>query len=145
MPDAWDFFSRPENLDILTPPEMAFQILGGDLPRMFAGQIICYRIRLAPMLWVRWVTEITHVEEGRSFVDEQRAGPYKFWHHRHSFRADGPDHIVMDDLVHYALPFGPLGSVAHAAYVRRQLARVFAYRRQVLADRFGESEGEGES
>ncbi|MEZ5305316.1 MAG: hypothetical protein R3F11_32440 [Verrucomicrobiales bacterium] len=96
------------------------------------------------MLWVRWVTEITHVEEGRSFVDEQRLqGPTSSGTIATPSAMTVPRHIVMDDLVHYALPFS-----ARVGRPRRlrpgQLARVFAYRRQVLADRFGEREGEGE-
>ena len=103
---------------------------------MYEGQIVTYRIRIAPFVRVTWVTEIKCVEEGRSFVDEQRFGPYKFWHHRHEFEAvDGG--VRMRDVVRYALPFGPLGSIAHALFVRRRLEWIFAYRKRVLAARFG--------
>jgi ligand-binding SRPBCC domain-containing protein len=87
------------------------------------------------MLRVRWVTEIKCVEEGRSFIDEQRFGPYKFWHHRHLF-APAPGGVLMTDVVHYGLPFGPLGTIAHALFVRRKLEWIFGFRKQILARRF---------
>ncbi len=133
---AWAFFSSPGNLNEITPPDLGFEITSPPEPRMREGQIITYRIRIAPFVRVTWVTEIKCVEEGRSFVDEQRFGPYKFWHHRHEFEAvDGG--VRMRDVVRYALPFGPLGSIAHALFVRRRLEWIFAYRKRVLAARFG--------
>ena len=96
---------------------------------MYEGQIITYRIRVAPAVKVTWVTEIKCVDEGRSFVDEQRFGPYKFWHHRHSFEAvDGG--VLMRDKVHYALPFGIFGAIAHGIFVRRKVERIFRSRRR---------------
>lgn len=133
---AWAFFSSPANLNQITPPDLGFEITSPPEPRMYEGQIVTYRIRIAPFVRVTWVTEIKCVEEGRSFVDEQRFGPYKFWHHRHDFEpVDGG--VRMQDVVRYALPFGPLGSIAHALFVRRRLEWIFAYRKRVLAARFG--------
>ena len=85
LQDAWDFFSIPENLDRITPPDMSFEILTGAGERTFAGQIISYKIRPLLNIPMRWVTEITQVKEGVYFIDEQRFGPYKFWHHVHIF------------------------------------------------------------
>jgi ligand-binding SRPBCC domain-containing protein len=134
--EAWEFFSSPANLDAITPDDLGFRITSPELPRMFEGQIITYRVKIAPLLWVPWVTEIKCVDEGRSFVDEQRFGPYRFWHHRHHFEAvDGG--VLMTDLVHYGLPFGPLGDLAHALFVRRKLEWIFRFRKRVLAKRFG--------
>jgi ligand-binding SRPBCC domain-containing protein len=136
MEEAWEFFSSPANLDAITPDDLGFRITSPELARMFEGQIITYRVKIAPLLWVPWVTEIKCVDEGRSFVDEQRFGPYRFWHHRHHFEAiDGG--VLMTDLVHYGLPFGPLGDLAHALFVRRKLEWIFGYRKRVLAERFG--------
>ena len=134
--DAWAFFSTPRNLDAITPPDMGFRIeSGGDEP-LHDGQIITYRIRLAPLVEVSWITVIQSVEPGHAFVDEQRFGPFKFWHHRHVFEpVEGGTRI--HDRVHYALPFGPLGSLVHILVVRRQLERIFQYRRDILARRFG--------
>ena len=90
-------------------------------------------------MWSRgmsWVTEIKCVAEGTSFVDEQRFGPYKFWHHRHEFEPV-PGGVMMRDTVHYALPFGPFGALAHWIFVRRKLAWIFSCRKQILTKRFG--------
>jgi ligand-binding SRPBCC domain-containing protein len=133
---AWEFFSSPRNLDAITPPDLGFRIVRLHSDTMHEGQIIEYRVKVAPAVWIPWVTEIKAVEEGRAFIDEQRAGPYRFWHHRHLFEAvEGG--VKMTDLIHYALPFGPLGSIAHALFVRRKLEWIFGFRREELARRFG--------
>jgi ligand-binding SRPBCC domain-containing protein len=134
--EAWDFFSSPANLDSITPDDLGFKITCPPPGRMFNGQIITYRVRIAPLVHVTWVTEIKCVEEGRAFVDEQRFGPYRFWHHRHEFEA-APGGVLMRDKVHYALPFGPFGAIAHALFVRRKLEWIFNFRRDLLARRFG--------
>lgn len=132
---VWPFFASPANLDALTPPEMRFRITSEPEAAMAAGQIITYRIRLAPGVTTGWVTEITHLEEGRMFVDEQRAGPYRFWHHRHRFQERDGGTVVGDD-VHYALPLGPIGELAHALDVRHRLGRIFDYRAAALERHF---------
>ncbi len=136
MAEAWDFFSSPANLDEITPDDLGFKITSPLAGKMFDGQIITYRVRIAPLVHVKWVTEIKCVEEGRAFVDEQRFGPYKFWHHRHEFE-EVPGGVLMRDKVHYALPFGPIGTIAHALFVRRKLEWIFGFRRELLARRFG--------
>ena len=85
---------------------------------MRPGMIISYRIHPIFRLRLSWVTEITHVQEPHSFVDEQRFGPYKFWHHQHRFR-EVPGGVEIRDIVNYALPFGPLGRIAHSTVVGR--------------------------
>ncbi len=133
---AWDFFSDPRNLGRMTPPSLAIEITSGPPPRMVPGMIITYTIRPLLGIPVRWVTEITHVREPHLFVDEQRFGPYRFWHHQHHFReVDGG--IEIADLVHYSLPFGVIGRVLGGSYVRRQLAGVFSFRRTFLEETFG--------
>lgn len=134
--EAWEFFSTPRNLDDLTPPDIGFEIVSQPGESLYEGQILCYRIGVLPGFTADWVTEIKAVEEGRSFVDEQRFGPYRFWHHRHTFE-DTPGGVLMRDLVHYALPFGPLGAIAHRLFVRRKLEAIFAFRREALIKRFG--------
>lgn len=127
---VWEYFSTPRNLDALTPPEMKFRILGNPGP-MHTGQLIAYRIRIFPACWVNWLTEIRHVTPGVSFVDEQRIGPYRLWYHEHRFESrDGG--VLMTDRVTYALPFGPLGDLVHSLWVRRQLGRIFDYRRTAV-------------
>jgi ligand-binding SRPBCC domain-containing protein len=136
LAEAWDFFSSPRNLDEITPGDLGMKLLTLSGDKMYEGQIITYRVKVAPLTWVGWVTEIKSVEEGRSFVDEQRFGPYRFWHHRHTFE-EIEGGVRMRDLVHYALPFGPFGALAHAVFVGEKLKRIFAFRRQELEKRFG--------
>lgn len=133
---AWEFFSSPKNLDEITPPDVGFETTSDAGERLYEGQIITYRIKLAPGLWMPWVTEIKGVDAGRSFIDEQRFGPYKFWHHRHTFEAV-PGGTLMRDLVHYGLPFGPFGSIAHGLFVGAKLKLIFDFRKQELTRKFG--------
>jgi ligand-binding SRPBCC domain-containing protein len=134
---VWPFFSDPANLPRITPPHMQFVVLSpsrGD--RIYAGQLIEYKLRPLPWLRTRWLTEITQVEEGHYFVDEQRQGPYSLWHHQHHFR-EIQGGVEMTDLVHYTIPLGPLGDLANAFFVRRRLEEVFRYRRQQVEAIFG--------
>ncbi|HMX41742.1 MAG TPA: SRPBCC family protein, partial [Saprospiraceae bacterium] len=105
------------------------------LGKMYAGQIITYTIK--PLLGIPlfWMTEITHVQPGQFFVDEQRVGPYSIWHHEHHFRAVA-DGVEMTDLVHYRVPLGCLGDLANWLFVRRQLEQIFDYRYQKLEATF---------
>jgi ligand-binding SRPBCC domain-containing protein len=131
---AWEFFSNAGNLAKITPPSLGFEVTSKLPERMHAGMIITYRVRPLFGVPVRWVTEITHVDEPRLFVDEQRFGPYRFWHHQHHFR-EIPGGVEVRDLVHYALP--PGAGPARAFLVAPRLEEIFAYRRQVLEKTFG--------
>lgn len=106
---------------------------GGD--RMYAGQIISYKVTVMPLVRVRWTTEITHVQEPNYFADEQRFGPYALWHHKHHFKSvDGG--IEMTDEVDYAIPLGFLGRLAHWLFVGRAVNRIFDHRYTVLEKHF---------
>jgi ligand-binding SRPBCC domain-containing protein len=135
---AWAFFSDPGNLSRITPPDMAFQVTSPLPPAAYAGLMIRYRVRPLLGIPVTWVTEITHVQPRDYFVDEQRIGPYRLWHHEHHFR-EVPGGVEMRDIVHYALPLGALGAWIDRLIVGPRVARIFAYRRQVLARMFGEA------
>ncbi|PZO33584.1 MAG: cell division inhibitor [Flavobacteriaceae bacterium] len=134
---AWEFISNPKNLEIITPKSMQFRTLSGDEKEMFAGQIIHYKITPLFGISMQWVTEITHVQEQKFFVDEQRFGPYAFWHHKHFLKAI-PGGVEMEDIVHYKLPMGLLGQLAHPFMVKPKLDEIFAYRRKKLIEFFGE-------
>lgn len=134
---AWDFFSRPENLARITPPDLGFEVTSPLPERMYAGMIVSYRVRPFGGLRVPWVTEITHCREPEFFVDEQRAGPYRFWHHQHCFQAVAGG-VEMIDLVHYRLPLGRLGDLLGGRLVERRVNGIFAYRRRALAELFDE-------
>lgn len=137
-PEAvWDFFATPRNLDRITPAAMAFHLVRGGDERMYAGQMIEYRIGLLPGVRTRWLTEITHVCPGDYFVDEQRIGPYRLWHHEHRFApAPGGRGVTMTDCVTYAVGWGPLGEALHALWIRRRLAEIFDFRARAVAELF---------
>jgi ligand-binding SRPBCC domain-containing protein len=132
--DIWAFFSTPVNLNAITPDNLRFEITSSLEPKLYPGQIISYRIELLPGIKWLWVTEISHVQEGLYFVDEQRYGPYAFWHHKHFF-IECKDGVTMIDHIHYALPFDPLGRLFHAA-IRGRLEQIFNYRYQVLERKY---------
>lgn len=133
---AWDFFSDPKNLKEITPPYMGFDILSGGNETMYPGQIIQYKVTPIAKIPMRWVTEITHVEEGKYFVDEQRFGPYALWHHKHFF-SPIKNGVQMRDCIDYKLPLGWLGQWFQPLVVRPRLEEIFNYRKQVLTERFG--------
>lgn len=136
LPEAWEFFSTPKNLAKITPEHMGFQILylsGGD--KVYAGQIIQYKVSVLPGIKVNWVTEITHVQEPLHFIDEQRFGPYSLWHHQHHFK-EVRGGVEMTDEVNYAIPFGYLGRLAHWIFVGREVNRIFEHRFKVLEKYF---------
>ncbi len=132
---AWRFFSNPKNLEEITPPWLNFSMDSPGKERMYAGMILKYRIRLPGGVPTQWITEITHVREPEFFVDEQRIGPYRFWHHQHRFHPERGG-VRMEDEVHYGLPLGWLGNMAHALWVKNQLRAIFDFRFQHLARRF---------
>lgn len=137
LDEAWGFFSSPENLKEITPEHLGFRITSKYHGKeMYPGQIISYIVRPVLGIPLEWVTEITHVEDRHFFVDEQRFGPYAFWHHQHIFReVDGG--VEMRDIVHYKVPLGILGDIANALFVKHELKRIFDHRYQVLEQRFG--------
>lgn len=136
LDEAWDFFSSPKNLKEITPDYMGFHIRSDYDGKMYPGQIIEYTVKPVLGIPMYWMTEITQVKELEFFIDEQRVGPYNMWHHQHFFKKiDGG--VEMDDLIHYRLPLGILGSFAHVLFVKKQLQGIFDYRYQVLEERFG--------
>ncbi len=104
---------------------------------MYPGQIIEYKVKPLLGIPVYWMTEITHVEKERYFVDEQRFGPYSLWHHQHHFRAI-PGGVEMTDIIHYKVPFGFLGDIAQWLVVKKNLQKIFTYREQSVVQRFGQ-------
>ena len=138
---AWDFFSTPSNLKEITPSNLGFNIVSkhhGEA--MYAGQIIEYKVAPLLNIPIYWMTEITHVEDKKFFVDEQRYGPYSMWHHQHHFKAiEGG--MEMTDIVHYKLPLWFLGDIANVILVKKQLSGIFNYRFKAVDEKFGKWQG----
>jgi ligand-binding SRPBCC domain-containing protein len=129
---AFAFYADALNLEAITPPWLAFRVATPGPIEMRTGTLIDYRLRLHGVP-VRWRTRIAVWEPPERFVDVQVRGPYALWEHTHTFEPDGPDAVVIRDRVHYALPFGALGRLAHALIVRRDLERIFDHRRRAVA------------
>lgn len=133
---AWDFFSSPKNLAVITPKELNL-VPTSELPEeMYPGMFIEYTVR--PLLGIptKWVTEITHVVENKFFVDEQRHGPYAIWHHQHHFEPINGG-VKMTDIIDYRLPLGPLGLIMQKLIVGKKVESIFAFRERKLNELFG--------
>ena len=124
---AWAFFSNPANLAEITPDNLRFKILSAGGGEMYPGQIIEYYVHPLLNIPLYWMTEITHVQPMKYFVDEQRFGPYSLWHHQHHFK-EVTGGVEMTDIVHYKLPLWFLGDMANALFVKKQLKGIFDYR-----------------
>ncbi|NRT11123.1 SRPBCC family protein [Flavobacterium sp. 14A] len=131
LEECWAFFSSPKNLQKITPGDMGFQITDFDGKDMYAGQIIQYKVSPLAGVKISWVTEITQVKDKAHFIDEQRFGPYAFWHHKHFFEAT-PQGVKMTDVVHYGLPLGFLGRIMNSLIVEGKLNEIFAHREKMV-------------
>lgn len=137
MQEVWDFISSPKNLKLITPEHMGFDIMTNKLPsKMYPGMIIKYKVSPLWNIKTTWVTEITHMKEGEYFVDEQRIGPYKMWHHQH-WITPIKDGVFMNDIINYQPPLGFLGLVANNLIIKQKLEEIFQYRSRKLKERFG--------
>lgn len=133
--EAWSFFSSPKNLESITPKDLSFKITSNDLKGAYSGQIVTYKIGIFPIIKTNWVTEIKNVVSGESFIDEQRFGPYKMWHHQHMFQPDGEGTMVTD-VIHFKLPFGLIGHLMYTLFIKKKLTQIFEYRKIHLASKF---------
>lgn len=133
---AWDFFSNPANLQAITPEKMSFKIISAHHgEKMYSGQIIEYKVKPVLGIPLYWMTEITHVEDKKFFVDEQRFGPYSLWHHQHHFKEMNGG-VEMTDIVHYKIPFWFLGDIANSFFVKNKLKNIFDYRYKKIEEIF---------
>lgn len=137
LDEAWDFFSSPKNLKEMTPKELNL-VPKSELPdRMYPGQFIEYKVKPVLGIPMTWVTEITQVREREFFVDEQRVGPYKIWHHQHHFK-EIEGGVEMTDIIDYLLPLGPIGVLTEWLFVGKQIKGIFEFRHKRLVELYGE-------
>ena len=135
--EAWDFLSSPSNLELITPKSMDFNITDYDKKKAYPGQIIQYTVKPLLGIKINWVTEITQVQDKEFFVDEQRFGPYSFWHHKH-FINEIENGVLMEDVIHYKIPLGPIGVLLNFLFINSKLKSIFKYRKQELIKTFGD-------
>ncbi|HSR17659.1 MAG TPA: SRPBCC family protein [Ignavibacteriaceae bacterium] len=133
--EAWNFFSNPGNLSKITPPWLNLKITSKLPDIMYEGMIISYKVY--PFLGIpsNWITEITSVKEKNFFIDEQRFGPYKFWHHQHHFKEIN-EGVEMEDIVHYAIPFDPFSRPLNHFLVGKKIKKIFEFRKEVIKKLF---------
>lgn len=135
--EVWDFFSNPRNLAEITPPDMHMRITNEvDTGSLYEGMIINYTLFPFLNLPVRWSTQITHVGKPYEFWDEQKYGPYEYWHHRHLFR-EIPEGVEMTDIIEYKTPFGFFGEMLNQLLIHSRLEYVFSYRKKKIEEIFG--------
>jgi ligand-binding SRPBCC domain-containing protein len=140
LDEVWDFISSPENLKKITPAHMGFVITTGEnsLKKMYPGMIVGYEVSPFLGLKMNWVSEITQVNEKKFFIDEQRVGPYKMWHHEHHLE-EGDSGVYIRDIVTYVPPFGVLGIIANSLFIKKQLDEIFNYRFERLEEIFNKN------
>ena len=136
LDQAWELLSNPNNLQLITPPEMGFKIVSGNDRPLFAGQIIEYRVTPLLNISTRWISEITHIEHKKYFIDVQLYGPYSFWQHAH-FLKEIEGGVEVEDLIHYNVPAGFLGKWLHPVLVKPKLNEIFNYRKNKLIELYG--------
>jgi ligand-binding SRPBCC domain-containing protein len=136
LEEVWPFFATPENLEEMTPDALRMTIITPKPLVMKDGALFDYVVQThgVPM---RWTTYIADYAPPHRFVDVQLKGPYSLWHHTHTFESLPNGGTAIEDTVRYAMPFGPLGAIAHALLVKRDLESIFAYRHKMIVDKFG--------
>ena len=129
--DVFDFFSKPENLSVITPNKMDFKILTPSPIEMKEGTLIDYTVKIMSFP-IRWRTLITKYDPPNMFIDQQLKGPYSMWHHTHLFEKTNDNETLIKDVILYAVPFSFIGSITHSLYIKRDLENIFDYRSQEI-------------
>ena len=134
--EAWDFLSSPNNLELITPKSMDFNITDWDKKKAYPGQIIQYTVKPLLGIKINWVTEITQIRDKEFFIDEQRFGPYTFWHHKH-FIKEIEGGVIMEDVIHDKPPCGIIGVLLNFLFINSKLNTIFKHRELELIKTFG--------
>jgi len=132
---VWEFFSSPSNLSKITPPEMGFLITSPVQTEMYPGMFITYKVSPALGIKLEWVTEITQVSSKKFFIDEQRLGPYRIWHHEHHFR-EVEGGVEMHDKLYYQVPLGFIGRLADLFFIQNKVKQIFRFREKRILELF---------
>ena len=135
--DVFSFFSQPNNLSLITPPRLKFDILTPLPIKMKEGQLIDYSLTIMYFFKLHWRTLITDYERPYKFIDQQIKGPYSLWHHTHIFEEKDGGTVIYDNVT-YAIPFGVIGRLIHALYIKYDVQSIFKYRHKILNQIFSE-------
>jgi ligand-binding SRPBCC domain-containing protein len=135
LEEAWDYFSNPVNLSDITPKWLHFRVDSSLPEKIYPGLILTYQIKPIARIPLTWATEVTHIKENEYFVNEQRFGPYAFWHHQHHFRPLA-NSVEMTDIIHYGVPFGMVGRMLHPLLVEKKVKDIFEYRKKKIKNIF---------
>ena len=133
LEESWNFLKNPANLNLITPADLHFLIISPVPEDMFDGLIIEYRVTIPILGPKKWVAEIKHIRHKKSFVDEQRYGPYSFWYHYHELN-ETPEGVKLIDRVHYSVPYGIFGVLLHKLFIQKTLQRIFDYRQEKISE-----------
>lgn len=133
---AWEFFSRPENLNLITPSYMNFRIQNQVPDEMYEGLLIIYKVSPLFNIPLTWITKITEIKYQSYFIDEQIKGPYKIWHHEHHFKELGENKILMTDLLYYDVGYSFIGNMIEKLIVKKKVESIFEYREKKLKEIF---------
>ena len=134
---VFDFFSKPENLSVMTPPKMNFRIFTPSPIDMKEGALIDYTINIMFMP-IRWRTLITKYDPPNIFVDQQLSGPYSMWHHTHTFEQLSDNETLIKDEVIYSIPFSFIGKIIHYLYIKGELEKIFTHRENKIEQIFND-------
>ena len=133
--DVFNFFSKPENLSVITPSKMGFKILTPSPIEMKEGALIDYTVKIIG-LPIRWTTLITKYDPPNLFIDQQLKGPYSMWHHTHNFKKLNDNETLIEDIVIYSVPYSFIGGLIHSLYIKRDLEKIFSYRSKKIKEIF---------
>lgn len=133
LEESWNFLKNPANLNLITPADLDFLIISPVPEEMFDGLIIEYRVTIPILGSMRWLAEIKHIRHKKSFVDEQRHGPYTLWYHYHEL-TETPEGVKLVDRVHYSVPYGIFGHLLHRIFIKKMLQRIFDYRQAKISE-----------
>ncbi|RNA63021.1 hypothetical protein D1631_14315 [Chryseobacterium nematophagum] len=137
---AWTFFSAAHNLSKITPKEMKFVVLTTfENDHIYEGMIIDYYITPLLGIKMKWQTEILQVDFQKNFIDFQKKGPYKLWHHHHEF-IPNENGVLMKDTLDYELPMGIVGQIVHSLLVKKKVEGIFDYRYGILETLFNKKD-----
>lgn len=133
---AWDFFSSPKNLNDITPAFFHVVITSPVPEKIYAGLMISYQMKAVFGIPMAWLSEVSHCDEPKRFVYEQRIGPFKFWSHEVCL-TETENGIVLEDIMFYAMPLGWLGQLVNSLLIADKLNCIFDTRRDYLHNKWG--------